>query len=117
MSHFFLSTSAEKDLDEIDLRTIELFGFDQADKTDAEFFRTFQKLAKMPGMGHKRHDLDPPNHEFLYWTVLRQFLVVNQAIENGIMIARIIDASRDLRSVLTTDSGQDDSRLPPSLFF
>jgi len=35
VSQFLLSRSAELDLDEIDLRTIDLFGFDQAEKTDA----------------------------------------------------------------------------------
>lgn len=94
------------DLNEIDLRTIELFGFDQAERTAAEIFDTLQNLARMPGMGHQRKDLDPPNREFLYWTVLRRFLIVYNPTDSGIRVARVIDASRDLRSALTSNPGE-----------
>lgn len=108
MSRFSLSTSAERDLDEIDLRTIELFGFEQAERTDAAFFKTLNQLAEMPGMGHPRKDLDPPGREFLYWTVLRRFLIVYEPTEDGIRVARVIDGSRDLHSALVEDDGDDE---------
>lgn len=108
MSTFSLSRSAELDLDEIDLRTIELFGFAQADKTDAAFYKAFHELGAMPRMGHRRSDLDPPGREFLCWTVLRRFLIVYEPTKGGIRVARIIDGSRDLRSVLTEDEGDAD---------
>jgi plasmid stabilization system protein ParE len=78
VSTFPLSRSADLDLDEIDLRTIELFGFEQAEKLDAAFYKAFHKLADLPQIGHRRSDLDPPGREFLYWTVLRRFLIVYQ---------------------------------------
>lgn len=107
MSKFWLSRSAERDLNEIDLRTIELFGFEQAEETDSTFYKTLQQLAEMPRMGHSRKDLDPPGREFLYWTVLGRFLVVYEPGQEGIRVARIIDGSRDLRGVLTEDAGFD----------
>lgn len=66
MNNIELSRSAELDLDEIDLQTIELFGFDQADKTDAAFEKAFRGLAEMPTIGHRRDDLCPPGRDFLF---------------------------------------------------
>lgn len=107
MRRFTLSRSAALDLNEIDLQTIERFGFDQADRTDAALYEAMHSLADMPTMGHRREDLDPPGRQFLYWPVLRRYLIVYQPSEEGIRVARIVDASRDLRSVLTRDSGEE----------
>ncbi|MEL6348621.1 MAG: type II toxin-antitoxin system RelE/ParE family toxin [Myxococcota bacterium] len=105
MPAFVLSRSAELDLDEIDLQTIERFGFDQADKTSATFLEAMHTLAATPEMGQLRPDLDPPGRTFRYWTVLRRFLIVYLPVQDGIRVARIINASRDLRAVLNRDPG------------
>jgi plasmid stabilization system protein ParE len=89
-------SSAELDLDEIDLQTIEQLGFAPAEETSATFLDALRTLAQMPEMGSLRPDLDPPGRTFRYWTVLRRFLIVYQPIQGGIRVARIVNASREV---------------------
>ena len=100
MSRFLLSPSAELDLDEIDLQTIEVFGFSQAWRTATAFRDALQSLADEPGIGHRREGLDPPGWTFRYFTVLRRFVIVYQPSTEGIRVARILDGSRDLPGLL-----------------
>jgi plasmid stabilization system protein ParE len=104
MPSFVLSRSAELDLDALDLQTIEQFGFDQADRTSEAFLDAMRRLSEMPEIGHTRAELDPPGRTFRYW-VLRRFLVVYEPVDTGIRVARIIDATRDLRAVLERELG------------
>ncbi|MHC4993732.1 MAG: type II toxin-antitoxin system RelE/ParE family toxin [Planctomycetota bacterium] len=101
-----LSRSAEADLYAIDLHTIELFGFDQADATANIFREAFIKLAANPGMGRTLDDLNPTDDELRFWVVLDRFLIVYQPTGDGIRIARIIDGSRDMFRALEDDPGK-----------
>ena len=100
MGGFTLSPAAEDDLAEIDLRTIERFGFVQSERTEAAFYDAFKSLAAEPLSGHRREDLDPPGRQFLYKTVLRRFMIVYHPTPEGIRVARVVDGTRDLRVVL-----------------
>lgn len=98
-------SSAELDLDEIDLQTIEQLGFAPAEETSATFLDALRTLAQMPEMGSLRPDLDPPGRTFRYWTVLRRFLIVYQPIQGGIRVARIVNASREVGAILDHGPG------------
>ncbi len=111
MSRFTLSPAAEVDLLEIDLQTIQRFGFAQSEVTESKFYATFQALAAEPLSGHAREDLDPPGRSFLYKSVLRRFVVVYLPAEYGIRVVRVVDGSRGLRRVLL-ESNDDDE--PPA---
>jgi plasmid stabilization system protein ParE len=105
MNRLILSRSAELDLDEIDLYTVEHFGFAQAERTEAAFHETLSAIADNPGAGHSRPELDPPGRSFLYVTVLRRYLIVYAASDRGVRVARILDGSRDLHGLLSKDAG------------
>lgn len=64
MKTTILSPSARLDLLEIDLRTIELFGYDQSAFTAEEFRRVFRMLAENPELGQIRKDVSPAGKSF-----------------------------------------------------
>ncbi len=105
MSRVWLSRLAESDLDEIDLRTLKLFGFKQSEDTAGAIQRALQRLADHPQSGHPREDLSPAGRALLYWPVLHRFLIVYEpaADGGGIRVARILDGTQDLGSILRDD--------------
>lgn len=102
-----ISKDASDDLHDIILQTVSMFGVRQAQKTNDVFIQAMESLAQMPGMGHHRADLDPEGKQFLYWTVLRRFVVIYVPVMDGIRVARIIDGTRELQSILTDNAGDD----------
>ena len=103
MPQIKLSRLAELDLDEIDLQTIEHFGFDQAKKLRETFQKTFGLLCDNPEIGRDRPDLSPPNARFRGWTVMNRFLIIYQPKDESLDIVRIVNASRELHAVLEED--------------
>lgn len=107
MPVLLLSKDASDDLHNIIIQTVLLFGVRQAQKTNDAFRQAMESLAQMPSMGHQRTDLDPAEKQFLYWTVLRRFLIIYQPVVDGIRVARIIDGTRELRSLLNDNAGDE----------
>lgn len=107
MPQLLLSKAAADDLHDIVMHTAVVFGVAQAKKTNETFRQTMISLAQSPDTGHERRDLDPAGKRFLYWTVLRRFLIVYQKTSQGIRVARILNGSREVQNVLIDDSGDD----------
>ena len=103
MKTTILSPSARLDLLEIDLQTIELFGYDQSVATAEEFRRVFRMLAENPELGQIRKDLSPAEKSFRIWTVLRRFVVVYEDTTEALRIVRIVDGAQDLPAVLAEE--------------
>lgn len=110
MRRIKLSRLAEMDLNEIELQTIEFFGFDQAVKLAETFQNTFGLLCDTPLMGRERPDLSPPSTRIRSWTVMNRFLILYQANEQSLDIIRVVYAFRELRAVLDEDIGQIEKR-------
>jgi len=74
MSDFLIAPAASIELDEIwDYYALELQNPEAADRIRDEIFDAFQKLAKMPGMGHSRLDL--ASEPLRFWSV-RSYLII-----------------------------------------
>lgn len=72
MSQFELARRALGDLQEI-WEFVSEDSFTAADRLIEDFYRTFQRLAMAPGMGHKREDLT--DRDVLFWT-LHSYLII-----------------------------------------
>jgi toxin ParE1/3/4 len=68
-----------------------------ADRLLEEFYRTFRKLAEMPGMGHKREDLT--HRDILFWALYSHLIIYRNS--QPLRIVRIIHAKRDVKKLLT----------------
>ena len=66
MKRFELARRALRDLQDI-WEFVSKDNFDSADRLLENFYRAFDQLAEMPGMGHKRMDLTP--RDVLFWMV------------------------------------------------
>ncbi len=95
MNRFELARRALVDLKEI-WEFVAEDSFSAADGLLEDFYRTFGKLADMPGIGHRREDLT--QRDVLFWT-LHSYLIV---YKNGrpLRIVRIIHAKRDVKKLL-----------------
>ncbi len=107
MKRVSLSKAAVADLEEIDDYTIEHFGLDQAIKTSERFRETFELLAEMPRSAQLREEISPPGRRFRYRTVLGSFVVVYEAADDGIRIARVLHGARNLVAELERNAGDD----------
>ena len=107
MRRVLLSTAAAADLDTIDDYTIEHFGLNQAIEIADRFRKTFELLAEMPHSGQLREEISPPGRELRYRPVLGSFVVVYEAIEGGIRVARVLHGARNLVAELERDAGDD----------
>ena len=59
----------------------------------------------MPEMGSRRPEFDPPNHQFRYHAVLKNFVIVYEETSEFILIVRIIHGARNLLGELMRDNG------------
>ena len=107
MRRVSLSQAAAADLETIDDYTIEHFGLDQAIRTSERFRETFELLAEMPRSGQLRQEISPRGREFRYHTVLGSFVVVYEAADDGIRVARVLHGARNLVVELERDAGDD----------
>ena len=107
MKRVSLSKAAVADLEAIDDYTIEHFGLDQAIRTSERFRETFQLLGEMPRSGQLREAISPPGREFRYRAVLGSFVVVYEAADDRIRVARVLHGARNLVADLERDAGDD----------
>ena len=95
MKKFELARRALADLQEI-WEFVSHDSFTAADRLLEEFYSAFQKIAEMPGIGHKRQDLT--SRDVLFWT-LHSYLIIYRN-SKPLRVARIIHAKRDVKELL-----------------
>ena len=96
MSQFELARRALGDLQEI-WEFVSEDSFTAADRLIEDFYGAFQRLAAVPGMGHKRQDLT--ERDVLFWS-LYSYLIIYKSSQ-PLRVVRIIHAKRDVRKLLT----------------
>jgi plasmid stabilization system protein ParE len=67
-----------------------------ADRLLEEFYRTFQQLAEMPGIGHRRQDLT--HRKVLFWTLHSHLIIYKDS--KPLRVVRIIHGKRDVKRLL-----------------
>lgn len=79
MSQFELARRALEDLQEI-LEFVAEDSLSAADRLLEEFYRTFRRLAEVPGMAHKREDLT--HRDVLFWTLYSYLISSSIGVRN-----------------------------------
>jgi plasmid stabilization system protein ParE len=95
MSHFRLSNSATRDLEEI-WEYIAADNLSAADQLVEHLHKTFLWLSKYPGAGHKRGDI---RHPVLFWAE-GNYEIVYRGFAGFIEIDAVLHGSRDIPAVL-----------------
>jgi len=93
---YVLGTGAELDLDEI-WEYIANDSIEAADRWIAKLFDAFEKLARTPGMGHKRENLTA--YPVLFWPV-GAYLVIYRVQTEFLEIVAVTQGARDIPSFL-----------------
>lgn len=97
MSAYLLSDAARDDLLAIWDYLAEEAGSAIADRMMADLEAAMRKLARAPGLGHRREDLtDQPVR---FWLV-HSYLIIYADKSKPLAIARVLHASRDVRALL-----------------
>ena len=96
MRDFIVSPEVFRDLLEI-WGYMALNSVEAADRVESEFYKTFQNLARMPGLGHRRSELT--SEDVLFWT-LYSYLIVYKRIGNHIRIVAVLHGRRDVKKIL-----------------
>jgi antitoxin ParD1/3/4 len=96
MSGYSVSPQAVDDLFEI-WQYIARDSEDAARRVQAEFYKTFGALARMPGQGHRREDLTPKPVLFF---PLYSYLIVYQPTVDPIRILAVVHGHRNVKRVL-----------------
>jgi plasmid stabilization system protein ParE len=96
MMEYVLGTGAELDLDEI-WEYIANDSIEAADRWIAKLFDAFEKLARTPGMGHKRENLTA--YPVLFWPV-GAYLVIYRVQTEFLEIVAVTQGARDIPSFL-----------------
>lgn len=96
MNKFELARRALGDLQEI-WEFVSEDSFTVADRLLEEFYLAFDRLAGMPGMGHKREDLT--GRDVLFWT-LHSYLIIYKNSQ-PLRVVRIIHAKRNVKKLLS----------------
>jgi plasmid stabilization system protein ParE len=92
------STQARKDLaDAWDY--IAAHNINAADRLVDRVEADVRKLADMPGMGHRRRDVN--DVRLLFWAV-HPYLIVYRFTRRTVYILRVVHGARDLRKIFRT---------------
>jgi toxin ParE1/3/4 len=72
---------------------------------------TFQRLARMPGIGTRYEPDEPLYAELRYFPVsrFRMYLVFYRPIPGGIEVLRVLHGARDIPGILAEDFGVEDT--------
>ena len=95
MKRVIISPAAAKDLEDI-RAFIAQDSVRNADRVVREIRRAFQKLAKMPGMGHLREDL--ASERVRFWTVY-SYHIIYRADVKPLQIMRVIHGARNIEGL------------------
>ncbi|MBI4581188.1 MAG: type II toxin-antitoxin system RelE/ParE family toxin [Planctomycetes bacterium] len=94
---FTLSDPASQDFDEIVSYVLEQSGLQRAQHVADHLYEAFQKLAEMPGLGHKREDLTSlPVRFYEVWS----YLVIYKPETRPLEVVRILHGARDVEALL-----------------
>ena len=96
MSQFQLARRALGDLQEI-WDFVAEDSSTAADRLIEDFYGAFQRLATVPGMGHRRQDLT--ERDVLFWA-LYSYLIIYKS-SHPLRVVRVIHAKRDVKKLLT----------------
>ena len=107
MKQLLLSKAARTDRDAIDDYTIEHFGLSQAIRAREMFKAAFETLLAMPLSGRVQPDLSPPGRHFRSCTVMGSFVVIYEAVPEGIKVVRILHGARHLQAELEREPGDE----------
>ena len=97
MSSFQLTEPAYRDLDEILAYLVDEAGADLALRVRLDLFETFERLADLPGLGHKRQDL---THRPLSFFTTEPYFVIFDPNSQPLIIHAVLHSSRNLKRVL-----------------
>jgi plasmid stabilization system protein ParE len=98
MRGYILSVPAQEDLAGILSYYSEEAGYRISRKMAVEFVAAFRKIAKNPGIGHRREDL-VESRAILFWLV-RDFLILYRTSEVSVEIVMIARSSRDIAQLV-----------------
>jgi len=93
---FVLTPLAAKDIGDI-WDYIAVDSMDAADRVLTALEKALSRRAKTPGIGHVREDLADRRHRFL---LVYSYLIVYRFETKPLQIIRILNASRDVQSIL-----------------
>ncbi len=97
MSSYVLGAAAVLDLEDI-WDYIAPDSVDAADRWIAKLFDAFEKIASMPGIGHKRDDLT--EYPVLFWTVGSYLIIYRARRDQPVEIVAVTQGARDVPSFL-----------------
>ncbi len=96
MKPYILSADARRDLIEI-WDYIARDSIDAADRVAADLCSAIQRLATMPGIGHRRDDL---SDESLRFYRMYSYLILYQPESSPLSIVRVLHAAQDVKAIL-----------------
>jgi antitoxin ParD1/3/4/toxin ParE1/3/4 len=96
MKRFILTPRAQQDLNDI-WDYIAGDNIEAADLVLDDLARAIRKLAKNPGLGHRRDDLADERHRFC---LVYSYLIVYRPGAKPLQVIRILHAARDVQSIL-----------------
>lgn len=107
MNRVVFSKAAVIDRREITAYTVERFGLRQAQRLLDVFQVTVVRLAESRHLGRAKPELDPPGRSFLYFSMMRRFVIAYEPSDDGIRVARILHGARLIAEELDLDAGDD----------
>ena len=96
MSAFALSPEADEDVWSIWQYLAQEAGILVANRVEAELFDTFDRLARSPGIGHRRGDLTC--HSVFFFAVHEYLIIYRRA--SPLEIAAVIHGKRNVARIL-----------------
>ena len=96
MKPFILTPRAEQDLSDI-WDYIAGDSIEAADRVLAALEKALHKLAKNPGIGHRREELADRRHHFF---PVHSYLIVYRFEAKPLQVLRVLHAARDVQSLL-----------------
>jgi toxin ParE1/3/4 len=98
--------SADRDLDDQAGYLMQEAGLDTALRFYDSAAATFEKLARMPGVGERRESANPRLAGLRVWRVegFPNHLIFYRPIDGGIEVIRVLHAARDIDRVLESEA-------------
>ena len=83
-------------------------GAEQLDRGVRDAFEAaLHNLAESPLLGKTNEALDPADHSFRYYPVMKRFIIVYEPSDDGIRVARLLHGARNLAVELDHEPGDN----------